>query len=104
MRKSQNHHIKPGKKMILTLKFKLKISPREMLLLINEVLATVDGIDFQGNEAHGTAGGRGVAGFYDATSCPEGTNLVLTITKKPFYLTKGRLKREIEDALEEYKA
>ena len=73
--------------MELTYKLKDDINISEMLKKVKE-----GGLRVDGDEKIGKISGKGVEASYKV----EGTKLMISITKKPFFITEGKIKSELD--------
>jgi hypothetical protein len=74
--------------------------PGDKTELLNKIKTTVGSKgNLAGNEQQGNFEGSTPIGSFEGSYAIEGDNITITINKKPFLVSHGRIKEEFEKAL-----
>ena len=76
--------------------YTIKTKPVDLLRIVNEKLRDQKDIEFSGDEKSGHIEGKGFKGTYEIVESSLGSNISLTITKKPLIAPWALVKAKID--------
>lgn len=82
--------------MAKTFTYTVKTEPKKLLSVIKEKLKNQPDIKFSGDEKSGQMKGKGFEGKYRITESSAGTEVSLTIDKKPWPIPWGLIESKID--------
>jgi hypothetical protein len=80
-----------------TFSYTVKTKPEDLLQTLKGKLRGHDQIVFTGDETSGHMKGRGFEGSYSMSRTPSGTEIALTISKKPFIIPWSIIESKLDE-------